>query len=277
LLLLLVSTPAAAGLLTLSVVSGVSAHDGASPIEDPLWMETLSGTTLAQLGTPMLVDPESGALLGLTVRITNTSDAAITFPSLFGGVSVLASVSGVPGYASKTVVAAGGTASAGGGAEGVVVRDVLDMTVPLEALSSPASGTHGGGGGAAVGVADCWVSVTGASGAVLAAYLSELTLEPGAFVDIPDFIRIAAFGRSVDDARIAIGFDLFTFSSGGRSVTTGSWTGAFTGPGSVEPPPQPVAVPEPSAWSAVLLGLIAGGGLRRARRDGVENRAGERG
>jgi hypothetical protein len=270
-LALLGAVPATAGLLTMSVVSGVNPIEGGTPIEDPLGRETLSGTTLAQLGSPMLADPAGGMTLGLTVRITNTSDAAIVFPDLFAGVSVLTSISGIPGYASKSNTAAGGGAVSGGdGEDGVISRGVLDMSVPLEVAGSPHSGQHGGGGGAGTGVADNWISVAGASGADLAAYLAGVTLEPGAFIDIPDFIMIAAFGRSSADARIAFAFDFQTFSSGGRSVTTGAWSGAFTGPGPVEPPPA--SVPEPTAWLTALTGLIAGGGLRRAGRNRLEDR-----
>ncbi|HEY6572146.1 MAG TPA: hypothetical protein VI198_02405 [Candidatus Eisenbacteria bacterium] len=266
--------PATAGLLTFTVVSGVSTLDGATQIADPLAQESLSGSTLSQLGTPGLVDPKSGELLGLTVRITNTSDREIAFPEYLPGVSVLTSVSGVEGYAAKTNVAAGGAAKPGGtGTAGAVSRSVLDLTVPLEAIASDVVGSHGGGGGAATGVADCWISATGASGAELAAILAGLRLAPGESIDVPDFIRIAAFGRDVEGARIAFGFDLPTFSSGGVSVTSGAWTGAFLearpdeGPGGN---PGPIsAVPEPGAafgWFGGLAGLGLAARVRGARR-----------
>jgi len=272
--MLLTAGPAAAGLLTLSVVDGVVAREGSGPIADPLAQESLSGSTLAQLGTPSLADPATGELLGLTVRITNTSDRAIDFPEFLPGISVLTSVSGIAGYASKTNVAAGGAARSGGsGVEGAVSRSVLDLTVPLEAIASAAVGSNGGGGGAATGVADCWMSVTGASGSDLAASLAGQSLAPGESIDIPDFIRIAAFGRDVEGARIAFGFDLPTFSSGGVSVTPGAWTGAFTGPGEPTlPPPVTAAAPEPGALFAWLGGLAALWAGRRTRRVRGQNR-----
>ncbi len=221
--LLAAAGPAAAGLLTFTVVSGVTTLDGATIVTDPLGQESLSGSTLAQLGSPGLVDPRSGEILGLTVRITNTSDREIAFPEFLPGVSVLTSVTGIAGYATKTNVAAGGAAKPGGtGTAGAVSRSVLDLTVPLEAIAGAVVGSHGGSGGAATGVADCWISVTGASGAELAAILAGLRLAPGESVQVEDFIRIAAFGREVEGARIAFGFDLPTFSSGGVSVTSGA-------------------------------------------------------
>lgn len=278
--LLLFAGPASAGLLTLTVVSGLTTPDGETVIFDPLLQESLSGSTLTQLGTPALFDPVLAGVLGLTVRITNTSDQAIAFPDLLPGISVLTSVSGIGGYSARTNVAAGGNARASGdGVEGAVSRTVLDLTGPLDVASSPVVGSHGGGGGAGTGVADCWISVTGASGYELAEYLAGLRLAPGDFIDIPDFIRIAAFGRGAEGARIAFGFDLPTFTSGGVSVTTTAWTGAFTGPA----PPgsgggDPLAVPEPGAtavWLAGLAGLCAGGRFRSVRRDRVEERARE--
>ncbi|HSQ59051.1 MAG TPA: PEP-CTERM sorting domain-containing protein [Acidobacteriota bacterium] len=272
--------PAWAGLLTLTVVSGLTTPDGETIILDPLLQESLSGSTLTQLGTPALFDPVLQGALGITVRITNTSDQEIAFPDLLPGISVLTSVSGISGYSARTNVAAGGSARSGGdGVEGAVSRTVLDLTVPLDVASSPVVGSHGGGGGAGTGVADCWISVTGASGYELAEFLAGLRLAPGASVDIPDFIRIAAFGRAVEGARIAFGFDLPTFSSGGVSVTTTAWTGAFTGPAPPGGPGgDPVAVPEPgttAAWLAGLAGLCAGGRFRRMERDRVEERARE--
>lgn len=265
--------PAAAGLLTLSVVHGATGVDGSTLIADPLSQESLSGSTLAQLGSPSLVDPASGALLGLTVRITNTSDREIAFPEFLPGVSVLTSVSGIDGYAAKTNVAAGGAAKSGGtGTAGAVSRSVLDLTVPLEAIASDVVGSNGGGGGAATGVADCWISATGASGYELALYLAGLRLAPGESIDIPDFIRIAAFGRDDAGARIAFGFDLPTFSSGGVSVTCGAWTGSFTGPGEdTSPPPVTAAVPEPGSALLWLGGLAGLGAARRGRRPRGQN------
>ncbi|HET9951972.1 MAG TPA: hypothetical protein VFS09_09280 [Candidatus Eisenbacteria bacterium] len=265
--LLTAAGPAAAGLLTLTVVQGLTGVDGSTLLADPLAQESLSGSTLAQLGSPALVDPATGALLGLTVRITNTSDREIAFPEFLPGVSVLTSVSGITGYSTKTNVAAGGAAKPGGtGTAGGVSRTVLDLTGSLEAVPSDVVGSQGGGGGAATGVADCWISVTGASGYELALYLAGLRLAPGESVDVPDFIRIAAFGREVDGARIAFGFDLPTFSSGGVSVTSGAWTGSFMGPGEDSaPPPVSAAVPEPAALAAWLGGLAGVWAARRGR------------
>lgn len=269
--LLAAAGPASAGLLTFTIVSGVSAVDGATIIADPLAQESLSGSTLAQMGSPGLVDPASGELLGLTVRITNTSDKAITFSDVLPGVSVLTSITGITGYATKTNVAAGGAAKSGGtGTAGAVSRSVLDLTVPLEAVASAVVGSHGGGGGAATGVADCWISVTGASGSELAVFLAGLRLAPGESVDVPDFIRIAAFGRSAEGAKIAFGFDLPTFSSGGVSVTSGAWTGSFVEARPEPPPPGPStsAVPEPQAvfaWVGALAGFCLGSRRRGPR------------
>jgi hypothetical protein len=269
-LICLAATPAAAGLITMSVITGILGVDGSTLFLDPTNQESLSGSTLTQLGSPALVDPWSGALLGLTVRLTNTSDREIAFPTFLPGVSVLTSISGIPDYASRTNVAAGGNARAtGSGAEGAVSRTVLDLTVPLEAIASPVVGSHGGGGGAATGVSDCWIAATGASGAELAVYLAGLRLAPGESVDIPDFIRIAAFGRTVEGARIAFGFDLPTFSSGGVSVTTGAWTGAFVEARPVVEEPPVAAAPEPGAGWAWVGGLAGLGAAIRARRPRV--------
>ena len=274
--LLAFAGPAAAGLITLTVVQGLQDADGNTLIADPLAQESLSGSTLAQLGSPGLVDPDGGSLLGLTVRLTNSSDQEILFPEFLPGVSVLTSVTGIAGYATKTNVAAGGAAKPGGaGTAGAVSRSVLDLTVPLEAVASDVVGSHGGGGGAATGVAECWIAVTGASGYELALYLAGLRLAPGESVEIPEFIRIAAFGRSAESARIAFGFDLPTFSSGGVSVTSGAWTGSFLGPGEdAAPPPVSASVPEPSgmlAWIGGLAGVwVARRGGRARRQHGEE-------
>ena len=264
--LLLTAAPAVAGLITMSVISGVEGVDGTTILADATNQESLSGSTLTQLGSPGLIDPLTGTLLGLTVRLTNTSDREILFPMFLPGVSVLTSVSGIEDYASRTNVAAGGNARAtGSGVEGALSRTVLDMTMPLEAIASPAVGSNGGGGGAATGVNDNWIAVTGASGAELAVLLAGVRLAPGESIDIPDFIRIAAFGRSVEGARIAFGFDLPTFSSGGVSVTTRAWTGAFVEARRAAPPPI-AAVPEPGAGWAWVGGLVGLGAAIRPRR-----------
>jgi len=254
--LLLGSGPASAGLITLTLVGGATAIDGSTTIVDPLAQETLSGTTLTQLGSPLLFDP-SGAL-GLTVRVQNTSDQEIAFPDALPGVSVLTGVTGIAGYTSKLNVAAGGAAHPGAvGSDGAVSRTVIDLTDSVFAVSSPVSGAHGGGGGAATGVADNWVAVTGASGAELAAYLASVHLGPGEWIDIPDFVRITAFQRTLEGARLGFGFDLPTFSFGGITVTCGAWTGTFSEPGAVEPPPDPVALPEPGTVPLWFTGLGA--------------------
>lgn len=243
---------ASAGLISLTVVGGAVAVDGSTTIPDPILQESLSGSTLAQLGSPLLYDPDG--MLGLTVRLQNTSDQTITFPDALPGVSVLSGVNGISGYASKLNVAAGGAkgSSGGPGAEGAISRTVLDLTDSLFAFSSPVSGSNGGGGGAATGVADNWVALTGASGADLSSYLASVQLLPGEWVDIPDFVRITAFQRVDDAAKMALGFDLPTFTQNGITVTCGAWTGEFSGPGASEPP---VALPEPDARSIWLVGL----------------------
>jgi hypothetical protein len=257
---------AGAGLISLTVVGGAVGVDGSTTISDPILQESLSGSTLTQLGSPLLFDPEG--LTGLTVRVQNVSDQVITFPDALPGVSVLTGVNGLPGYASKLNVAAGGAkgSSGGPGAEGAISRTVLDLTDSLFAFSSPASGSNGGGGGAATGVADNWVALTGASGADLSAYLASVQLQPGQWIDIPDFVRITAFQRLDDAARMALGFDLPTFTQSGITVTCGAWTGEFAGPG--EPAP-PVALPEPDARSIwfVGLGVLALCGGRFVPRD----------
>ncbi|HEX7077543.1 MAG TPA: hypothetical protein VF363_03900 [Candidatus Eisenbacteria bacterium] len=263
-----------AGLLSLSIVGGATTLDGATEIAEPVAQESLSGSTLAQLAAPLLFDPEG--FLGLTVRITNVSDRDLAFPDALPGVSVLTGVVAVTGYSSKLNVASGGAAGKSGaaGAEGGVSRTALDLTGALEATSSPVVGSNGGGGGAATGVAENWIAATGASGAELAAWLAGLTLRPGEWIDVPDFVRITAFGRSSSDARIALGFDLPTFSYGGVSVTSGAWTGEFAGPadrgGGGE---VPASVPEPpGAWTtgAALAGLLLRGRRARAVEQGGE-------
>jgi len=245
---------AGAGLISLTVVGGATAVDGSTVIADPLLQESLSGSTLTQLGSPLLFDPTG--LVGLTVRVQNISDQEIAFPDALPGVSVLTGVNGITGYASRQNAAAGGAGKAGGaGAEGAVSRTVLDMTDSLYALSSPASGSHGGGGGAATGVANNGIALTGASGAELASALAAVHLAPGAWVDIQDFVRITAFQRSAEGGHLAFGFDLPTFAFGGITVTCGAWTGTFSEAGGGPPPPDPVALPEPDGRSIWLAGL----------------------
>ncbi|HET9251551.1 MAG TPA: hypothetical protein VFP58_05480 [Candidatus Eisenbacteria bacterium] len=256
-----------AALLSLTVIGGVAATDGSTVIPEGIAQETLSGSTLTQLGSPVLFDPGITSPLSLSVRLTNISAADILFPDLLPGVSVLSGVNGIPGQSARTNVAAGGNARPGSaGAEGAVSRTAFEMTEPLDALSSAVVGSHGGGGGAATGVLDSWVSLTGASGAHLATFLAGRTLRPGESIDIEGFAWIQSFGRSQESARIAFGLDLPTFSSGGVSVTTGAWTGSFTGPappGEEETPPgDPVAASAPGTLGLLLVGLGVGAGRR---------------
>ncbi len=136
-------------------------------IPEPLAQESLSGTTLTQLGTPPLYDPLLTDWLDLTVRITNTSRSEVLFPEFLPGVSVLTNVNSVPGVSSKSNIGTGGASGKSGaaGAEGGVSRTALDLTLGLDVLGSPAEGSNGGGGGAGTGVGDNLIAVTGASGA----------------------------------------------------------------------------------------------------------------
>jgi hypothetical protein len=250
-----------AALLSLTVLSGLVAADGSLTIPESIAQESLSGSTLTQLGSPGLYDPDG--LVAITVRISNISDIDVLFPDVLPGVSVLTGVFALPGYSSRQNVAAGGNAGRSGaaGSEGAISRTALDLTEELVVMGSPVSGSHGGGGGAGTGVDDNWISVTGASGFELAAYIAGIRLRPGDWVDVPSFIRIASFRRSDEGARIAVGFDLPTFSFGGFSVTTGAWTGAFLGPA---PPGPPPAVPEPGTFPlAAAAGLAGWLGRRR--------------
>jgi hypothetical protein len=273
--LLLVHAPdARAALLSLTVIGGIAATDGSTVVPEGIAQETLSGSTLTQLGTPILFDPNAISPLSLSVRLTNISEADILFPEYLPGVSVLTGVNGIPGESSRLNTAAGGAARAGSdGVEGAVSRTAVEMTETLEALSSPVLGSHGGGGGAATGVLDSYISLTGASGAHLATYLAGVTLRPGEWIDIDGFAWIQSFGRAHDAARIALGLDLPTFSFGGVTVTTGAWTGSFTGPAppGEEDPGDPVAASAPGTLGLFLLGLAAGAGRRRfGTRRGLE-------
>ena len=264
-----------AALLSLTVIGGVTGADGSTVIADPLAQESLSGTTLAQLGVPALYDLTSPFPMDITVRLMNISNVDLLFPEALPGVSVLTEVYGLAGYTAKQNVAAGGAAKTGAtGVDGAVSRTVLDMTETLDAIVSPVSGANGGGGGAATGVADNFISVTGASGAELAAYLAGLTLHPGEWVDIEGFAHVLAFGRASDTAKIGFGFDLPTFSFGGVSVTTAAWTATCGGPKPdvvVEPPPTSASLP--GTLGLTLVGGLAGVLGRRRVHGRVLDRA----
>lgn len=272
---LTVVSGARAALLSLTVIGGVAATDGSVVIPEGIAQESLSGSTLTQLGTPLLFDPDITSPLSLSVRLTNISAADILFPEFLPGVSVLSGVNGIPGQSSRTNVGAGGAAHPGSeGSEGSVSRTAVEMTEPLDVLGSAVVGAHGGGGGAGTGVLDSWISLTGASGAHLAAYLAGRTLRPGEWIDIDGFAWISSFGRAHESARIAFGLDLPTFSFGGVSVTTGAWTGSFTGPAppGEEDPGDPVAASAPGTLGLVLLGLAVGACGRGFRRRGGPDR-----
>jgi hypothetical protein len=274
----LASAPAQGALLSLTIVSGLQALSGDGVIPEPLGQESLSGSTLTQLGNPLLFDPTGSGTAGITVRITNTSANEVLFPDLLPGISVLTGVTALPGYSTRTNVATGGAAGKPGspGTEGAVSRTALDLTLPLDVAASPVVGSYGGGGGAGTGVADNLIAVTGASGAELAAFLAGRRLLPGEWIDVPDFLRVVAFHRSSADARIALGFDLPTFSSGGISVTTGAWTGSFAQAAPQPPEPPPATAAEPGSLWLLVGGLgAAGSACRRPSRQRGQQRARE--
>lgn len=258
-----------AALISLTVIGGVTGVDGSTVIPEGIAQESLSGSTLTQLGTPLLFDPDLMSPLSLSVRLTNISDADLLFPEFLPGVSVLTAVNGIPGQSARQNTAAGGAAHAGAtGSEGAISRTAIEMTDALEAMNSPVEGANGGGGGAATGVQDSYISLTGATGAYLATFLAGRTLRPGEWIDIESFATITAFRRSHESARIAFGLDLPTFSFGGVSVTTGAWTGSFSGPAPPGEGGDPVASASiPGTFGLVLVGLALGAGRR-----GVRNR-----
>jgi len=272
-LLLVGPPPASPGVLSLSLISGLTDLTGSTEIQDPVWQESLSGSTLAQLGSPLVFDPQMDALTSLTVRLTNTSAAAITLPEFLPGVSVLTGLNGIPGYSSRLNVGTGGNRGASGaaGADGTISRTVLDTSYDLLVESTPGTISNGGGSGAGTAVAENWIGMTGASGEHLSQYLANRVLNPGEYIDIPDFAKLTAFHRTNDEARMAFGFDLPTFSSGGISVTTGSFSATCSGPSIVAepPPPPPSAVPEPASVTLLIGGLALGAtrrGLARSRK-----------
>lgn len=272
-----------AALLSLTVIGGLTGTDGSAILADPLAQESLSGTTLTQMGVPAIYDFTAPFPVDITVRIMNISNVDVLFPDALPGVSVLSEVYGLAGYTTKQNVGAGGARGSNGavGTDGAVSQTVLDMTSPLEALTSPVSGSNGGGGGAATGVHDNYLSITGASGAELAAYLANLTLHPGEFVDITGFAHILAFGRMDETAKIGFGFDLPTFSFGGVSITTAAWTGTCGGPMPDvvdNPPPTTTSTTTASAslpgtFGLTFLGCLAGALSRRRDFGGLEDRA----
>jgi len=277
-MLLTVAPPVRAGVLSLSVVSGMTDLLGGTEIPDPVGQESLSGSTLTQLGTPLVFDPEMDAMTSLTVRVTNTSSAAVLFPEFLPGVSVLSGINSIPDYSSKLNVGAGGAAGKSGlpGADGAISRTVLDTAYDLNVEGTPGTISNGGAGAAGTAVAENWIALKGATGDVLASYLAGKTLNPGEFIDIPGFASITAFHRTIDDARFAFGFDLPTFNSGGISVTTGAWSGSCSGPHIEAPPPS--NVPEPASMTLLLGGLALGAtrrGLSRSRQKPRQDVAGE--
>jgi hypothetical protein len=259
-----------AALISLTLVGGAMGMDGSTVLADPLAQESLSGTTLSQIGVPALYDLTSPFPVDLTFRLMNISDIDLLFPDARPGVSVLTEVYGLDGYTLRQNVAAGGARGSSGaaGTDGAVSRTVLDMTTTLDAIMSPASGSNGGGGGAATGVADNYISVTGASGAELSAYLAGITLHPGQWVDIVGFAHVLAFGRADDAAKIGLGFDLPTFSFGGVSFTTGAWTATCGGPRPDDTEGPPVTTTSSSSTASASLpgtfGLVLVGGLAGA-------------
>ena len=282
-LLLALAPPVRAGVLALTVVSGLTDMTGGTQIPDPVGQESLSGTTLTQLGTPLLFDPTMDALTSLTVRVTNTSTSAVSFPEFMPGVSVLSGLNSIPGYSSKLNVGTGGAAGKTGlpGADGTISRTVLDTSYDLVVEGTPGTISNGGAGAAGTAVAENWIAVKGATGDEIASYLAGKTLNPGESIDIPGFATITAFHRTIDDARFGLGFDLPTFNSGGIAVTTGAWSGSCGGPNIAPPPvtPPPTSdVPEPASVSLMLGGLAldaARRGLARARQKTGEDVARE--
>jgi len=261
-LLLVAAQPGKAALLSLTIIGGLTAADGSTVIPEGIAQESLSGSTLTQLGSPLLYDLNGISPWNITARLMNTSDLDIAFPDLMPGVSVMTGLYALPGYTTHTNVAAGGAAGKSGlpGADGVISSTTLDFDLPLDVTTSAVVGSNGGGGGAGTGIGQTWIAATGASGADLALYLAGITLHPGQWIDIVNFARVTSFGRGDPAARIALGFDIPTFSFGGVTITTGAWTGSFSGPGpdgtgGTPPPPPPPGAPEPGSLGMAAAGL----------------------
>ena len=261
LLLLFAAQPGHAALLSLTIIGGLTATDGSTVIGEGIPQESLSGSTLTQLGTPFLYDLDGSAPWSITVRLMNISDIDIAFPDAMPGVSVLTGLYAIPGYTTKLNVAAGGAAGKTGlpGGDGAISTTVLDFNLPLDVTTSAVVGSNGGGGGAGTGIGETWIAATGAAGADLALYLAGITLHPGQYIDIVNFARVTSFGRGDPAARIALGFDIPTFSFGGVTITTGAWTGSFGGPGPSGAGGSPTPQPPPGAPEPGSLGMAAAG------------------
>lgn len=97
-----------AALISLTLVGGATGMDGSTILADPLAQESLTGTTLSQIGVPALYDFTTPFPADLTFRLMNISDLDLLFPDALPGVSVLTEVYGLDGYTLKQNVAAGG-------------------------------------------------------------------------------------------------------------------------------------------------------------------------
>jgi len=260
-LLLFAAQPGHAALLSLTIVGGLTAADGSTVIPEGIAQESLSGSTLTQLGMPLLYDLAGSEPWSITARLMNTSDIDIAFPDVMPGVSVLTGLYSLPGYTTHLNVAAGGAAGKSGlpGTDGAISRTALDFDLPLDVTTSAVVGSNGGGGGAGTGIGETWIAATGASGADLALYLAGITLHPGQWIDIVNFAYVTSFGRGDPNARLALGFDIPTFSFGGVTITTGAWTGSFGGPGpdgtGGSPTNPPPGAPEPGSFGMAAAGL----------------------
>jgi len=279
LLLLFAAQPGHAALLSLTITGGLTGTDGSTVLGEGIPQESLSGSTLTQLGTPLLFDLDGTEPWSITARLMNISDIDIAFPDVMPGVSVMTGLYALPGYTTHLNVAAGGAAGKTGlpGLDGTISRTVLDFDLPLDVSTSAVVGSNGGGGGAGTGIGETWIAATGASGADLALYLAGITLHPGQYIDIVNFARVTSFGRGDPAARLALGFDIPTFSFGGVTITTGAWTGSFGGPGpdgtgGTPPTNPPPGAPEPGTFGMAAAGLAVVLTQRGRRRRPLSNR-----